>query len=515
MQNDYEVIIIGGGPTGVALGIELGLNNIQTLILEKHSEPLLSPRAMSLNVRTMELMQRWGVVEKLKSERLLPDEFAQGGVWCSALNGTTYAKVNSDDQIAIEKSAEKALRIPLYITENVLRERLSQFNCVTMLKDHAVTDVHIENNKVIVKAENRDSKTHCDFSADYAVGCDGANSITRESMKIAFNELAPKRSVVNVMFEAPELANNITVEKGFLFYMLHPIPGAMGPVNLKRGLWYAQIINASGETNCGKINIDEILETMVGFSFQKKIVSAYLWDMQIKIAEYFSKNNRVFLVGDSAHAFAPTGGFGLNTGLGDVANLGWKLSAIIHKKASDELLKTFEVERKPVCLRNLEAAEKNALAIIETRKAFPPEKDPVGFAKANAENAKRHALVQGLAMGYAYFDSPLTHLSENQSLEPMPPREYIPTAQPGYFLPYKKINEKTIYELLSPTHWTLIVCGKEKVKIQSPQLKILHVPENTYPSRDILIRPDWHIALISNEFNASHVEAVFKYALKQ
>lgn len=147
MQNDYEVIIIGGGPTGVALGIELGLNGIRTLILEKHNAPLLSPRAMSLNIRTMELMQRWGIAKKLKSERLLPDEFAQGGVWCSSLNGVTYAKVNSDDQINSEQSAEKALRIPLYITENVLRERLSQFDCVTMLKNHSVMDVRIENNK--------------------------------------------------------------------------------------------------------------------------------------------------------------------------------------------------------------------------------------------------------------------------------------------------------------------------------------------------------------------------------
>ena len=501
MQNDYEVIIIGGGPTGVALGIELGLNHIRTLILEKHSTPLLSPRAMSLNVRSMELMQRWGVGEKLKSERLLPDEFAQGGVWCSALNGVTYAKVNSDDHIGSEKSAEKALRIPLYITEAVLRERLSQFDCVTLLKEHAVIDVCIENNKVTVAAENRLTKTPCHFSADYAVGCDGANSVTRESMKMAFNELAPKRSVVNVMFEAPELASKITVEKGFLFYMLHPVPGAIGPIDLKQGLWYAQLINTANEKECEKINIDEILETMIGFSFQKKIISAYLWDMQIKIAEHFSKDNRIFLVGDSAHAFAPTGGFGLNTGLGDVANLGWKLSAVIHKKASDNLLKTFEAERKPVCLRNLEAAEKNAHAIIETRKAFPPEKDPTGFAKANAENAKRHALAQGLTMGYAYFDSPLTRLLEKQSTAPMPPHEYIPTTQPGYFLPYKKINAKTIYELLSPTHWTLIVCGKEKVKIQLTQLKILHVPENTYPSRYILLRPDWHIAMVDDIAN--------------
>ena len=112
--------------------------------------------------------------------------------------------------------------------------------------------------------------------------------------------------------------------------------------------------------------------------------------------------------------------------------------------------------------------------------------------------AKQHVKAGGLTLGYAY-----------NNLKPMKASEYIPTAKPGYFLPYKKINSKAIYELLSPTHWTLIVCGKEKIKFQIDNLKILHIPENTYPSRYILIRPDWHIALAENTINEKFVETRF------
>jgi len=99
---------------------------------------------------------------------------------------------------------------------------------------------------------------------------------------------------------------------------------------------------------------------MAGFSFNKKIVQAHFWNMHIQLAKQFSKNNRVFLVGDSAHAFVPTGGYGLNTGLGDVVNLGWKLSAVVKHQANLRLLETYEKERRPVCVNNLKAAQKNA-----------------------------------------------------------------------------------------------------------------------------------------------------------
>lgn len=494
MTDLFDAIIVGGGPVGAALGIELGLNNVKTLILEKHEKPLLSPRAQSLNERSMELFMRWRLVQKMRQQVLFPTDYPMRGVWCSKLNGVTYATASSQDQLKDNISAQKGIRIPLYMTENILREKIAEFDCVTFLINQPVELVAIENALVCVKTNNKT------YHAKYVIGCDGANSVTRQCAGIEFKGLAPKRRVINLLFQSDDLDKQISVEKGFLYYLLeNKTLAAMGPVNIQEGIWYAQIVYPGEEKTIDEVNVDKLIETISGIQFSKKILNKHFWDMQIQLADHYQKDDCIFIMGDAAHAFAPTGGFGLNTGFGDVTNLAWKLATVIQKRSSDKILKTYEQERRPVALRNLTAAEKNANDAIAVRTQFPPDKMPAEFAKENARIAKQHSHSAGIALGYCY--------NPNETM--MKQSEYTPTCKPGYFLPNAIIDSKSIYEKLSPTHWTLIVCGKEKIKFQVDQVKIFHLPENTYPSRYILIRPDWHIALTMNSIS----EQIIKYYL--
>lgn len=491
----YDVIIVGGGPTGVALGIELGLHDIRTLILEKHQNPLLSPRAQSLNARTMEFFRRWKISEKLKQEILLPPDYPIRGVWCSALNGKIYATSSSNDLITDNISPERGIRIPLWLTEKVLRERLSDLSSVTLLKEYVVTDFKFEQEKLTLFTHCHDKEAS--FSARFVVGCDGANSITRHQSGISFKSLATPQRVINLMFETKDLEKLITVEQGFLYYLLESdTPGAIGPVDLKHGIWYAQIRDNSHVEKIEDLNIVELLNKMVGFKFEKNILQAHFWQMHVQMAESFAKDNCFFLVGDSAHAFVPTGGFGLNTGLGDVTNLGWKLAQVIKGKSSQNLLASYEEERKPVCVQNLTLAQKNADDLMSLRKKYNPQENPEAFAKANADLANQWINTLEATLGYRY------HSKQKEILLQKP---YYPTGDTGYFLPHRKLKDvESIYDKLSATQWTMIISGEiqpeQLVHLSKCHCDILFLPKDTYSFTYVLIRPDWHIAYTGNDF---------------
>lgn len=505
-MKEYDIIIIGGGPVGAALGIELGMLNIKTAIIEKHSAPQMLPKAQLLNPRSMEFFRRWGINQTLINKRLLPLDYPLCSTWCSGLAGKVYSSVNISENISCDMSPESYQRIPLWITEEVLRQRVSELQSVQYIQDYEALHIEQNSNHVILTTKNRTNNQLTVMKSQYIVGCDGARSITRRYAGIEMKtELSPLR-MINVLFNAKELKEKMTVPKGILYYNLTlPKPAGLGCVDYNNDLWYA-LITCPGTEDIGQIDISTLLDQIAGFHFKKEIIQCSFWMREAMIAEKF-REKRLLLAGDAAHIQPPNGGHGLNTGLGDALNLAWKLAAVINKQANDTLLDTYEIERQPIAIHTILSAKNNAQDAAKIREKYSPDLLPDAFAKENERISRQHSISPGLSLGYCYTNSPIIFQSDNKQYNSNP-SIYQPKALPGFFAPHcSTIDNKSIYDLLSPCYTLLIIDTTRTEEIEeisqlffkkSIPFKIVLVSNNEikklYPKKYYLLRPDWHIA---------------------
>jgi len=298
-----------------------------------------------------------------------------------------------------------------------------------------------------------------------------------------------------------------TVPDGIMYFVLCENALAfVGPVDLDEGLWLAQMVWPYKD----KTQLSSHIDAIIGQTIEKEIVDFYQWDMQVQLAEFFEKDNRIFWLGDAAHAFAPTGGLGLNTGFGDSYNLGWKLAQAIKSNAPDDVLATYAKERFPVWKRNLNFAKNNAKEFLDIKEKYPPQQDYNAYTMAYAKLADRYLHSSGLTLGYSYQGSTLIRNIDEQTQDSNP-FEYNPKAEPGYFLPHINVAGASIYHQLSTTQWNLVINGREAISTFEQAVtdhdlifrafKIILVNEQTYPYPFLLLRPDWHIAQVANELS--------------
>lgn len=506
---NYEVIIVGGGPVGVALAIELGMLNIKTAVIEKYDKPQLLPRAQLLNPRSMEFFRRWGINQQLLKEGMLSASYPLKVIWCSGLAGKMYASVDMAEHIDADMSPEAYQRIPLFKTEEVLRERLAHFASVEFIRNSEVINLVQTDHDVTVTIEDK-TKNQYSLTAKYVVGCDGANSITRQMIGVETQiELAAQRAL-SVLFQSQELKEKISLPEAVLYFNLSAEKtGGIGCVDDENGWWYSHVFYP-GNTELNTVDVSAVLDQLAGFSFAKEVTQANYWIMQGQVAVNF-REGRVFLAGDAAHALPPTGGHGLNTGFGDAVNLGWKLAAVLRDQAGDNVLDSYHAERKPVAIRNIKTAKKNAEDGRQARKTYPPEIMPEEFAKENARIANQHAVSPGIALGYCYIDSPII-MHADQPVYQDNPFVYQPTAEPGYFAPHCYVTpNKCLYDYLQPSYTLLVtenMAEDDLNLIVEPFLQknvvlniLMLTSENIkkhYQKTFYLLRPDWHIAWCSD-----------------
>lgn len=523
MKFDTDVLIVGGGPVGIGLAIELGQRGIKCVVVERYSTPQQVPKGQNLSQRTMEHFQFWGIEEELRKARTIPPEYGIGGL-------TTYRTLLSDyayDWLKREVVRPYYFadneRLPQYATEEVLRNRVSQLDSVETLYGWSADTVVQGGDGIEATISEHNGNGKRQISARYVVGCDGARSLVREQAGITQTRNDHDKLMVLLVFRSTALHELLRRYPGKSFYnVLHPeLEGYwrfFGRVDLG-STWF---FHAPVPMNTTKDNFDfkSYLHRSVGAEFDVEIEYIGFWDLRFATADQY-RNGRIFIAGDAAHSHPPYGAFGVNTGFEDARNLGWKLSAVLDGWAEENILQTYDEERRPV----FESTAKDFIeSVIEKDRKFldefSPENDKDAFEH---EWQKRASGTGGEMNSYEpnYRGSSIVFGPANAQCNAIGPHSF--TARAGHHLaPQMLSSGRDVYDELGEG-FTLLALDADAKDIDAFQLAAdkLRVPlkiildrqtsdTEKYEAKWILIRPDQFVAWAGDEVVNDPLEIIAK-----
>jgi 4-hydroxyisophthalate hydroxylase len=417
MLDSYEVAIVGGGPVGVALAVELGQRGISCVLVERHLTPQPIPKGQNLTNRTLEHFYFWHCVDELRAARVMPPGYPIGGVTTYGnLTSPYYHAVGNDRSartgaVAHDYYFQRNERLPQYCTEAVLRERVKQLPSITTL--FGWTAVRVEQDdegaSVTVLPSGEGAGPFYSWSADtqqqtnqevsgregrqvvraqYVVGCDGGKSLVRESMGIDRGGHDFDQRMVLAVFRSKELHEFLDrFPPATTYRVMKPeLQGYwqfFGRIDVGEGFFFHAPVPRDAMPD--EFDFLGLLHQAAGFDFHAEFDHIGFWDLRIMLASQYSQG-RVFIAGDACHQHPPYGGFGLNTGLEDAANLGWKLAAKLQGWGGQRLLESYDEERRPIFK---ETGEAMIAGGIERDRAwlerYNPHKDRAEFERAWAE----------------------------------------------------------------------------------------------------------------------------------
>ncbi|EXL69778.1 hypothetical protein FOPG_14307 [Fusarium oxysporum f. sp. conglutinans race 2 54008] len=537
------VLIAGGGPVGLLLAKVLSFYDVKSILFDRNKSTTKWPKMDLTNVRSMELLRKLGIADDLRKYGV-PGDIDQNVLVSSGLGsdaamtqwelpGANALRQRIKERNDGSQPLEPWQRLSQVIFERRLRAMCEDDPLIQLHYSHKIESVELQPAGVKTRIIDSETGISTVWESDYVAGCDGASSRVRKSLSFPLDGGPIPSCALLVHFKSRDLSR-LHKQGRFWHILLVGESGGFEGVAIAQDeidTWTTHLfmpLDANPDALESYEAVYKVLGGLYG-PYEIKIDEVLVrsvWRPNIAVARTWSSPcQRVFLAGDAAHQNIPTGGYGMNMGIGDAFDLGWKLTSVINGQSGQTLLKSYELERKPVALRNVDHSGEH-FQVHQKLKELLGGGDPkrVDHDTEEGRNLRRkiHTYYQnndgenknfGIEMGYRYT-SPVIIRQKDDGVEPIwTPRHYHPTTWPGSRVPHLFLSDGTpIFDLIGK-HWTLILFDSQLPDLHhfvdaanqlGIPLSIVDLSEETqakelYEKALVLIRPDQHAAWRADE----------------
>jgi 2-polyprenyl-6-methoxyphenol hydroxylase-like FAD-dependent oxidoreductase len=473
--SDTSVLIVGGGPVGMTLAIDLAWRGIDVTVAEvrQAGEPP-SPKCNQVSARSMEIYRRLGLARNVRDAGLPPD-YPNDVVSCTSVTGCELSRLNIpcraerfSDKNAVDASwptPEPSHRINQTYLEPVLFAHAAAQPRIRIINRTQIEGFSQTEDGVIATARDLDTGEPLQIGAQYLVGCDGAKSMVRKAIGANLSGTPEIQRVQSTFIKAPGLIDRLPGKRAWMFFALNPRRcGTVIAVD-GRETWIIHNFLYRGESEVDTIDRDWAIRAILGVdaNFDYDVISKEDWVGRRLVADRFY-NGRAFICGDAAHLWIANGGYGMNAGIADAATLAWMMAATLKGWAPSSILAAYEAERQPITEQVSHFAMNVAVDVIRQRSAVPAEIESEGLEGNVARQRigrEAHSIdyqqqcASGLNFGYFYDRSPIiAYDGEKHPAYSM--SDFTSSTVPGCRLPHVWLRGgRSLYDALG-ADYTLI-----------------------------------------------------------
>jgi len=512
--SDIPVLIVGGGPVGLGLASELGWRGVPCIVIEQSDGAIDFPRANAIDLRTMEVCRRWGIADTVRQAGIPPD-FPHSALYCTSLAGHTIAhftRRGHGGAGGLDVSPERPQRCNQLFFDPILRAHARSLPGVDLRFRHRLQSFEQDADGVTATVARLDEGDTVTLGADYMIACCGGRSPIRKALGCELTTQGVLGHPISIFFRAENLWDHHDKGRNSLNFIVGPdgVWGTLIPLD-GRELWRLTLHGGGSYVDPATIDAHDYVRRALGMDAPYELLSVGGWTRREMVADRY-RFGRVLLAGDCAHQNTPTGGYGMNTGMGDAVDLGWKLAALHDGWGGAALLDSYEAERRPVAARNVAEATGNY-----KRRAWRPgeavaDATPEGEAvraelgrRIEEQNARQHR-GHGIALGHIYAGSPIC-VEDGEGPAPDTVNDFAPIARPGARAPHAALADGSSLLDLFGRGFTLLRLGADApagaaleaaARERGVPLHTVDIADpaiyRLYERRLALVRPDGHVA---------------------